>query len=81
MLDKEGLKKDLSELDRVRCELIMANYRYEEALEKFDQKYGDGLGQKAIRILRNRFLLKKLILPPEALDEVTSELVRTLDEE
>ncbi len=80
MMDKEELKKDLSELDRVRCELIMANYRYEEALEKFDQKYGDGLGQKAIRILRNRFLLKKLILPPEALDEVTSELVRTLDE-
>ncbi len=79
MMDKEELKKDLSELDRVRCELIMANYRYEEALEKFDQKYGDGFGQKAIRILRNRFLLKKLILPPEALDEVTSELVSTLD--
>ena len=53
MFDKDELKKDLSELDRVRCELIMANYRYEEAVEKFDKKYGDGLGQKAIRILRN----------------------------
>jgi len=79
MVDKEELKKDLSDLDRVRCELIMANYRYEEALEKFDRKYGDGLGQKAIRVLRNRFLLKKLILPPEALDEVTIELYDALN--
>ncbi|GAK55825.1 hypothetical protein U27_02784 [Candidatus Vecturithrix granuli] len=78
MTEKEELKKDLSELDRVRCELIMANYRYEEALEKFDKKYGDGLGQKAIRILRNRFLLKKLILPPEALEDVTAELYDSL---
>lgn len=78
MTAKEELKKDLSELDRVRCELIMANYRYEEALEKFDKKYGDGLGQKAIRILRNRFLLKKLILPPEALEDVTTELYDSL---
>ncbi len=74
MIDKEELKKDLAELDRVRCELIMANYRYEEAIDKFDQKYGEGLGQKAVRALRNRFLLKKLILPPETLDEVTGEL-------
>ena len=80
MIEKEELKKDLSDLDRVRCELIMANYRYEEALEKFDQKYGDGLGQKAIRVLRNRFLLKKLILPPEALDQVTTELFEKLTE-
>lgn len=78
MADKEELKKDLAELDRVRCELIMANYRYEEAVEKFDKKYGDGLGQKAIRALRNRFLLKKLILPPETLDEVTTEIYETL---
>ena len=60
MIDKEELKKDLSELDRLRCELIMANYRYEEAVEKFDKKYGDGLGQKAIRILRNRFFAEKI---------------------
>jgi hypothetical protein len=80
MIEKEDLKKDLSELDRVRCELIMANYRYEEALEKFDKKYGEGLGQKAIRVLRNRFLLKKLILPPEALEEVASELFLSLKE-
>ena len=78
MIGKEELKKDLSDLDRVRCELIMANYRYEEAVEKFDEKYGEGLGQKAIRLLRNRFLLKKLILPPEALEEVTAELYKTL---
>lgn len=75
MLDKEELRKDLSELDRVRCELIMSNYRYEEALEKFNKKYGEGMGPKAIRSLRNRFLLKKLILPPEALDQVTTELL------
>lgn len=81
MIDRDAVKQDLSELDRVRCELIMANYRYEEAIEKFDEKYGDGLGQKAIRILRNRFLLKKLILPPEALEEVTNELVKSLNEE
>ena len=74
MIDKEELKRDLSDLDRVRCELIMSNYRYEEAVEKFDRKYGDGVGQKAIRILRNRFLLKKLILPPEAIEEVAVEL-------
>lgn len=80
MMGREELKKDLSDLDRVRCELIMANYRYEEALEKFDQKYGDGLGKKAIRILRNRFLLKKLILPPETLEEVTEELYQELNE-
>ena len=74
MVDKQELRKDLAELDRVRCELIMANYRYEEAVDKFDKKYGEGLGQKAVRALRNRFLLKKLILPPETLDEVTKEL-------
>jgi hypothetical protein len=78
MLNKEELKKDLAEIDRVRCELIMANYRYEEALDKFDQKYGEGLGQKAVRALRNRFLLKKLILPPETLDEVTGELFENM---
>jgi len=81
MVDKEELKRDLSDLDRVRCELIMANYRYEEALEKFDQKYGDGLGQKAIRVLRNRFLLKKLILPPDAIEEVAVELFSSLRED
>ncbi len=77
MFEKDDLKRDLAELDRIRCELIMANYRYEEAVDKFDEKYGPGLGQRAIRILRNRFLLKKLILPPEALDEVAIELYKS----
>ena len=77
-VDRDKLKKDLSDLDRVRCERIMANYRYEETLESFDRKYGKGLGEKAVRILRNRFLLKKLILPPEALEEVTTELYESL---
>ncbi|GAK52504.1 hypothetical protein U14_03755 [Candidatus Moduliflexus flocculans] len=81
MVDKDELKRDLSDLDRVRCELIMANYRYEEALEKFDLKYGEGLGQRAIRVLRNRFLLKKLILPPEAIEEVAVELFSSLRED
>jgi hypothetical protein len=78
MVDKEELRKDLAELDRFRCELIMANYRYEEVVGKFDKKYGEGLGQKAIRSLRNRFLLKKLVLPPETLDEITGELFDVL---
>ncbi|PIE33046.1 hypothetical protein CSA56_13420 [candidate division KSB3 bacterium] len=78
IVSKEDLQNDLSELDRVRCERIMSNYRYEEALEQFDRKYGKGLGEKAVRILRNRFLLKKLILPPEALEEVTTELYESL---
>ncbi len=78
MVDRDELRKDISDLDRIRCELIMANYRYEEAVDKFDKKYGEGLGHKAIRSLRNRFLLKKLVLPPEALDEVTSELYESI---
>lgn len=78
MVEKEELRKDLTELDRLRCELIMANYRYEEAVDKFDKRYGEGLGQKAIRSLRNRFLLKKLVLPPETLDEITGELFAAL---
>lgn len=80
MVEKEELRKDLTELDRLRCELIMANYRYEEAVDKFDKRYGEGLGQKAIRSLRNRFLLKKLVLPPETLDEITGELFAALSE-
>jgi hypothetical protein len=56
----------------------MANYRYEEAVERFDRKYGEGVGPKAIRALRNRFLLKKLVLPPETLDEVAQELSKML---
>ena len=80
MIDKEELQKDLADLDRVRCERIMANYRYEETLENFDKKYGNGFGEKAVRLLRNRFLLKKLILPPETLQEVTTELHDLLQE-
>ena len=77
-LDKNQLRKSLEELDRVRGELILAKYRYEEALEDFDNLYGRGSGEKAIRTLRSRALLKKLVLTREALDSMTEELYDSL---
>lgn len=78
MIDKTQLRKSLEELDRVRGELILAKYRYEEAMEDFDNLYGRGAGEKAIRTLRSRALLKKLVLTREALDSMTEELYDTL---
>ena len=78
MLDKAHLRKSLEELDRVRGELILAKYRYEEAMEEFDNMYGRGAGEKAIRTLRSRALLKKLVLTREALDSMTEEMYDTL---
>lgn len=77
-IDKHQLRQSLEELDRVRGELILAKYRYEEALEDFDNLYGRGAGEKAIRTLRSRALLKKLVLTREALDSMTEELFDTL---
>ena len=77
-IDKTQLRKSLEELDRVRGELILAKYRFEEALEDFDNLYGRGSGEKAIRTLRSRALLKKLVLTREALDSMTEELYDTL---
>jgi hypothetical protein len=81
MIDKAQLRKSLEELDRVRGELILAKYRYEEALEEFDNLYGRGAGEKAIRTLRSRALLKKLTLTREALDSMTEELFDILQEQ
>jgi hypothetical protein len=81
MLDKTQLRKSLEELDRVRGDLILAQYRFEEALEDFDNMYGRGSGEKAIRTLRSRALLKKLVLTREALDSMTEELYDTLQQE
>ena len=78
MVDKAHLRKSLEELDRVRGELILAKYRYEEAMEEFDNMYGRGAGEKAIRTLRSRALLKKLVLTREALDSMTEEMYDTL---
>ena len=78
MIDKVQLRKSLEELDRVRGELILAKYRYEEAVEEFDNLYGRGAGEKAIRTLRSRALLKKLVLTREALDSMTEELYDSL---
>jgi hypothetical protein len=78
MIDKGQLRKSLEELDRVRGELILAKYRYEEAMEDFDNVYGRGTGEKAIRTLRSRAMLKKLVLTREALDSMTEELYDTL---
>ena len=78
MIDKTQLRKSLEELDRVRGELILAKYRYEEAVEEFDNLYGRGAGEKAIRTLRSRALLKKLVLTREALDSMTEELYDSL---
>jgi len=77
-IDKSQLRKSLEELDRVRGELILAKYRYEEALEDFDSFFGRGSGDKAIRTLRSRALLKKLVLTREALNSMTEELYDTL---
>lgn len=79
--DKAQLREHIEELERVRGELILAKYRYEEALDDFDSLFGMGAAQKAIRILRSRALLKKLVLTHEALDSVTEELYDMLSEE
>jgi hypothetical protein len=74
MIEKEHLRKQVEELERIRGELILAKYRYEEAMEDFDTMFGPGSANKAIRILRSRALLKKLVLTHEALDSVAEEL-------
>lgn len=81
MVDKELLRHQLEELERIRGELILAKYRYEEAMADFDDLFGPGSANKAIRILRSRALLKKLVLTHEALDSVTEELYDVLREE
>ncbi len=81
MFDKAQLRQSLEELDHVRDELILAKYRYEEALDDFDRMYGKGAGEKAIRILRSRAMLKKLVITRESLDSVTEELFDNLQEE
>lgn len=78
MIDKEQLRKQVEELERIRGELILAKYRFEEAMEDFNNMFGPGSAHKAIRILRSRALLKKLVLTHEALDSVTEELYDTL---
>ncbi len=80
MADKAMLRQQLEELERVRGELILAKYRYEEAMDDFDGLFGKGAANKAIRILRSRALLKKLVLTHEALDSVTEELFDILRE-
>lgn len=81
MVDKELLRHQLEELERIRGELILAKYRYEETVADFDDLFGPGSANKAIRILRSRALLKKLVLTHEALDSVTEELYDILREE
>jgi hypothetical protein len=80
MIDKALLREHVEELERVRGELILAKYRYEEAMEDFDSLFGKGTAAKAIRTLRSRALLKKLVLTHEALDSVTEELYDALRE-
>ena len=74
MIDKDLLRQQLEDLERIRGELILAKYRYEEAMDDFDNLFGKGSAKKGIRILRSRALLKKLVLTHEALDSVTEEL-------
>ena len=81
MLDKKLLRDHLEELERVRGELILAKYHYEEALEEFDKQFGKGSADRAIHSLRSRALLKKLVLTHEALDSVTEELYDSLSED
>ncbi len=81
MIDKPELREQLEELERIRSELILAKYRYEEAMEDFDSIFGKGSASKAVRTLRSRSLLKKLVLTHEALDSVTEELYDVLRED
>ena len=81
MVDRKQLRQQLEELERVRGELILAKYRYEEAMADFDDLFGPGAANKAIRILRSRALLKKLVLTHEALDSVAEELYDILRED
>ena len=81
MLDKKRLREHIEELERVRGELILAKYHYEEALEEFDTQFGKGSAERAIHALRSRALLKKLVLTHEALDSVTEELYDSLSED
>lgn len=81
MVDKTQLRQQLEELERIRGELILAKYRYEEAMADFDDLFGPGAANKAIRILRSRALLKKLVLTHEALDSVAEELYDILRED
>ncbi len=81
MIDKPELREQLEELERIRSELILAKYRYEEAMEDFDSIFGKGSAAKAVRTLRSRSLLKKLVLTHEALDSVTEELYDVLRED
>ena len=81
MLDKKLLREHIEELERVRGELILAKYHYEEALEEFDKLFGKGAADRAIHALRSRALLKKLVLTHEALDSVTEELFDSLNDE
>ncbi len=81
MLDKDVLRKHVEELERLRGELILSKYRYEESQEDFDKLFGKGSSARAIHALRSRALLKKLVLTHEALDSVTEELYDDLTEE
>ncbi len=81
MLDKKLLREHIEELERMRGELILAKYHYEEALEEFDQLFGKGTAERTIHALRSRALLKKLVLTHEALDSVTEELYDSLGED
>ena len=81
MLDKKLLREHIEELERVRGEVILAKYHYEEALEEFDKLFGKGTADRAIHALRSRALLKKLVLTHEALDSVTEELFDSLHED
>ncbi|PIE33629.1 hypothetical protein CSA56_10970 [candidate division KSB3 bacterium] len=77
MVDKDELRKHIEELERLRGEVILAKYRYEEAQEDFDSLLGKGVAALAIHALQSRTLLKKLVLTHEALDFVTEELYNT----
>lgn len=81
MIDKNLLRKHVEELERLRGELILAQYRYEEAQEEFENSFGKGTAARAIHALRSRALLKKLVLTHEALDSVTEELYDGFNEE
>ena len=73
-LDKTEIRKNLQELEQAREDVILAQYRLEEAMDSFDDLFGPGTARKAVRLLRSKELARKLILTKESLNSIENEI-------
>ena len=73
-LDKNALRKHLQELEQAREDVILSQYRLEEAMDMFDDLFGPGAARKAVRLLRSKELARKLILTKESLNSIENEI-------